>query len=137
MKADGSGDYEVVTGVKPESEFSPEAIEKAAAVEILPKLDLKAMTENGPILVRTMSEPRKVNSSKLPSGTAWFIDVEFDGMLFSMVVPRSLLFNLCTLARKYEWESWAGHDIKVLKGRGMISTPIFEGEATTYSATVA
>lgn len=134
MKTDGTLDYEVLTGVSPEDEFKREAIERAAELEILPTLQLKTITETGPLTVGLISEPRKIRSKKLPNGEAWFIDVEWNELRFSMVLPRSLLFSLCAIAKRYVWDTWAGHTVVVTQSTGKIKTPLFEGEAKTYKA---
>lgn len=128
--------FNVVEGANPEDEFDSEAIERASQGEFLPLLRLSEMTENGTVEVEFRSEPRLVESEALPNGKAWFVDVNYAGLPFSMVLPRSLLFSLVALKRREGWDRYEGHKVVITATKGTISTPRFTGEAKTYRASL-
>lgn len=127
-------DFKIIEGDFREG-FSDESIKRASSIEVLPKLDLKFLVDRGPLTVTMISEPRKVQSAKLPKGEAWFIDVLYQDIKHSMVLPDSLRFSLVTLRTREKWSNFSNHKIVITAGIATIRTPKFQGQAKTYRAT--
>lgn len=117
--------------------FEEEKIEKSAQMDIKPSLDLKQIADGESIRVTMVEEPRKIVSDSLVRGSAWFVNVEKDGQVYSMVIPDSLRFSLLTLRKRHNWSSFTGKNINIFAQTGKINTPRFSGEAKTYKADIA
>ena len=134
-KGPKKADYEVVEGAEFTEGFDPEGIKKSAELDIHPPLNLKELVDVGKTIRVTFDgEPRKVKSSKLPRGEAWFINAYYNGVLHSMVLPNSLRHSLSVMKVKNNWTEFNGKQIEVISQYGDIDTPTFSGKAKTYRA---
>jgi len=128
-------DYEVVEGAEFTEGFDAEGIKKSAELDIHPPLNLKELVDGEKTIRVTLDgEPRKVKSSKLPKGEAWFINAYYNGVLHSMVIPNSLRHSLSVMKVKNNWTEFNGKPIEVMSQYGDLDTPTFKGKAKTYKA---
>jgi len=79
------------------SDISQESLDKTA--EFLPRLDLPKVGEKKKI--KFVKEPRKVENEKLPKGSMWVAEVEHEGLLYDMICPNSLKFQLRKAVQRY------------------------------------
>ena len=91
-----------------------ESIERAAQVkDNYPRLPLPEIREGEQtsaqnITVKFLDDPRKAESENLPNGEAFFAVVEHEGTKRTIVVPKSLRFQLAVELKKYELDSVVG-----------------------------
>lgn len=112
--------------------FKKDSIKKSAEMDIKPSLKLPKAGEA--IKVTFASQPRKVISSKLPNGSAWFINVFYNDIEYSMVIPNSLRYSLNTLMAKNNWNSLVNQTVVISASVG--DMPEFPN-SKTYKAVEA